>query len=137
MLRDLKKIAFKPAILRATYFYNVLRCENKGFASIVEVIITSVIFVIVSAGIMSTVAQFRPQGQESSQKMEAAYIGKGVIDDLRRQVSAEDWFSGGGPLAVGGPTVIADYPPYTVTYVITEPIPDVRHLTMNITWPNL
>lgn len=132
MLRDLEKIAFKPAIFRTTYFYNFLRCKKKGFASIIEVIITSVIFVIGAVAILSTVSQFRPHGQESSQKMEAAYIGKGIIDDLRQQVSAEDWDTGNLALGPYG-FVIGDY---TINYTITEPITDLRHLTMNITWPD-
>jgi Tfp pilus assembly protein PilV len=104
---------------------------KKGFASIVEVIITSVIFVIAAAAVLSTTSQFRPQGQESSQKMEAAYIGKGIIDDFRQQVSAEDWNTGN--LAVGTRGLVNG--DYTINYTITEPIPDLRHITMNITWP--
>ena len=109
--------------------------KNKGFASIVEIIITSVIFVIATAAILSTVSQFRPHGQEASEKMEAAYIGKGILDDLRRQVSAEDWTDDGiGNLDPGPYSLVCGI--YTINYTISEPIADLRHLTMTITWPD-
>jgi len=108
--------------------------KNKGFASLVEVIVTAIVFIIAASGILATTTMFRPQGQASSQKMEAAYIGKGLIDDLRQKVSAEDWWDPNGNLAVG--TYTTTIGGYDVTYIITEPIPDVRHLTMNISWPD-
>ena len=109
--------------------------KDKGIASIVEIIVTSIVFVIAAAGIMSTVAMFRPQGKEASLKIEAAYVGKGIIDELRQQVNAEDWYDASSSLAVG------TYPPitvgvHTVVYTITEPTSGLRKLTMNITYPD-
>jgi type II secretory pathway pseudopilin PulG len=109
--------------------------KDKGIASIVEVIVTAVVFVIAAAGILSTVAMFRPQGKEASQKIEAAYIGKGIIDDLRRQVNAEDWDNLGSNLAVG--TYSATFGVYNIDYIITEPTSGIRYLVMNITFPDL
>ena len=106
--------------------------KKNGFASIVEVIITSVIFVIGAAAVLSTTSQFRPQGQESSQKMEAAYMGKGIIDDLRQQVSADDWNTGN--LMIGTYSLVNG--DFTIDYRITEPIPNLRHITMTVTWPD-
>lgn len=108
--------------------------SHNGFASIVEVIVTSVVFVIAAAGIMTAVSLFKPQEKTSSRKMEAAYIGKGIIDDLRRQVSAEDWWTGGSNLDAGTYSTTVNV--YTVVYTITTPSPSYRHLTMNITWPD-
>lgn len=109
--------------------------KNKGIASIVEIIVTSVVFIIAAGGIMSTVAMFRPQGKEASLKIEAAYIGKGIIDDLRQQINAEDWYD---PLGALGCGVMPSYTIgiYTIDYTITEPIPGVRKLIMNITFPD-
>jgi len=109
--------------------------KKNGFASIVEIIVTAIVFVIAAAGILSTMVMFRPQGQEASKKMEAAYIGKGIIDDLRQQVSAEDWFNAGSPLEVGTTSFMVDN--YNVTYTITDPVVgDYRKLEMNVTWPD-
>lgn len=107
--------------------------KDKGIASIVEVIVTAVVFVIAVAGILSTVAMFRPQGKEASQKIEAAYVGKGIIDDLRQQVNAEDWDTGNLIAGTYSTTVGI----YTVNYTITdEPSLGLRHLAMNITYPD-
>ena len=108
--------------------------KNKGMASIVEIIVTSVVFIIAAGGILSTVAMFRPQGKEASMKIEAAYIGKGVIDDLRQQVNAEDWYTASN-LAVGGPYILT-FDIYTVNYTITDAGAGLRKLTMNITFPD-
>lgn len=109
--------------------------KDKGIASIVEVIVTSVIFVIAAAGILSTVAMFRPQGKEASLKIEAAYVGKGIIDDLRQQVNAEDWNDPGSSLAPDTYTTTIGI--YTIDYEITdEPNLGYRKLTMNITYPD-
>ena len=111
--------------------------KEKGIASIVEVIVTAVVFVIAAAGIMSTVAMFRPQGKGSSLKIEAAYIGKGIIDDLRQQVNAEDWNNPASPLAdIGGPHPPIPIGDHIVVYTITDVTPGLRRLDMTITYPD-
>ncbi|MBN1869624.1 MAG: hypothetical protein JW847_03490 [Candidatus Omnitrophica bacterium] len=101
-----------------------------------EVVVTSVIFIIATAGILSTVSMLRPHGQISSDKIEAAYIGKGIMGDLRTQVLAtttagEELFGPDLALGAHGPWTINGY---TVTYTVTEPIPNVRKLEMDISW---
>ena len=108
--------------------------KDKGIASIVEVIVTAVVFVVAAAGILSTVAMFRPQGKEASLKIEAAYIGKGIIDDLRQQVNAEDWNNTTSILWPG--TYNATFGSFNIDYIITEPTSGLRYLTMNITYPD-
>ncbi len=109
--------------------------KENGLASIVEVVITAVVFIIAAAGIISTVTLFKPVGRGSSRKIEAAYIGKGVIDELRQQISAEDWADPNSNLAVG--TYNTAISGYDITYTISEPITGLRHLTMNINFPDL
>ena len=105
-------------------------------ASIVEIIVTSVVFIIAAGGILSTVAMFRPQGKEAALKIEAAYIGKGIIDDLRQQVNAEQWYnlSYMSGLSVGSYSNTIGI--YTIDYEITQPDSSYRKLTMNITFPD-
>lgn len=111
--------------------------KNAGFASIVEVIVTAVIFVLATAGILTTVSMLRPHGAESSRKIEAAYIGKGIIDSLRTAVDQGTWNEAISNLAVGTytlPPIVRGNVSYDVTYTITETTPDIRKLTMNVTW---
>ena len=108
--------------------------KNKGFASIVEVIVTSIVFVVATAGIISTISMLRPHTSESSKKIEAAYIAKWALHDLRRQVDALTWGDAGSNLAVGVHN-LADVGEYSISYIVTEPVPNLRRLVMNITWP--
>ena len=112
--------------------------EKKGFASIVEVIVTSVIFIIATAGIISTVAMLKPHGRGSAKRIEAAYIGKGIMDELRKDVHAtttvgQEFFGPGLTPGAHPAIVIGDY---TVNYTVTAVNANLRKLTMTITWPD-
>jgi len=110
MLKDLKKIS--------------------GFASIVEVIVTAIIFIVATAGILSTMSMLTPQKREASRKIEAVYVGKGVMDELRWDVDASTWDA--GDLSLGDHTqTIGDF---NVSYTVTEPTPGLRKVAMDIVW---
>lgn len=111
--------------------------QENGFASITEVIVTSIIFVLAAAGIMSTLAMLRPQGGGSTQKIEAAYLGKGIMDDLRKDVDAATWNDANSRLAPG-PHNLGQINGFTVSYTVTQlPSPsNVRRLDMTVSWPD-
>ena len=71
--------------------------KNGGFASLVEVIIASVIFTFAAIGIYMGIAALTPKSAQSAKKLQAAYVGKSVVDRLLSEVSATSW-SGGGNL---------------------------------------
>lgn len=109
--------------------------EEEGFASMIEVIVTTVVFIIAAAGILTTVSMLKPSTTISTKRIEAAYIGKGIIDQLRKEVDATTWDNATGPLAPG----TYNFPSggYNITYVISEePSSSLRRLTMNIVWPD-
>ncbi len=114
--------------------------ENQaGFASIVEVAVTTVVFVLATAGILSTMSMLKPHGKISEKKIEAAYVGKGILDEIRKEVGVTaggDLFGPNLALGAHGPTVIGDY---TVNYTVAEDPPgnpDLLKVTMTITWPD-
>ncbi len=118
-----------------------------GLGSIVEIVVTSVVFIIAAAGIMSTISVLKPEIKESSKKVEAAYIGKGILDEMRQEVNAADngvFFGPNLDTNIGEYNDVdyANYSPdqtsgnYTVDYVVTEPIPNVRKVDMIISWPD-
>ncbi|OGX37482.1 MAG: hypothetical protein A3C36_06325 [Omnitrophica WOR_2 bacterium RIFCSPHIGHO2_02_FULL_52_10] len=112
--------------------------QKKGFASITEVIVASIIFVLAAAGILSTLSMLRPQGSGSTQKIEAAYLGKGIMDDLRKDVDAATWNNPNSRLAAGVHN-LGQSNGYTVSYTVTQlpPPSNARRLDMTITWPDL
>ncbi len=101
----------------------------------VEVIVTSIIFIVASAGILTAISTFQPgSGGNASKRLEAVYAGKRVIDELRSQVDASTWNTGN--LSVGVHSTIASG--YTVNYLLAD-VPSgctvdciARKMTMNI-----
>ncbi|MBI5149668.1 MAG: hypothetical protein HZA28_02715 [Candidatus Omnitrophica bacterium] len=116
--------------------------QKNGFASILEVIITSIIFMLAAFGILTTVSMLRPAGQESFREVEAAYQAKNMMDYLRDQIDAATWGDNTGPLAtdVMHSQTIGDY---TVNWYVTEVNPAdypaglaPRKLSMNVYYPD-
>jgi type II secretory pathway pseudopilin PulG len=116
----------------------MLKLKNKkGFASIVEVIITSIIFIIASVGIFATLSTLGTEGARSQQKLEALYAGKSVLDELRSSMNTTVWTS--GDLATGNThrknVYLGGGQFYDVNW-ITQDIPglNVREVTLNVNY---
>ncbi len=72
-----------------------------GFASIIEVVVTSIIFILSVFAILTTVSSLRPQSNSSTHQLEAIYVGREYMDYLRRFVNAQSWNSVSSPLITG------------------------------------
>lgn len=117
--------------------------RENGFASVLEVIVTAVIFTLAAFGIMTTLSMLRPHNLEVSREVEAAYLAKNMMDYLRGEVDATEWAVNTGPLATGvtHSNTIGDY---TLNWTLDEvnpsayPDPDLapRKLTMNVYYPD-
>lgn len=116
--------------------------KKKGFASVLEVIVTAVIFMLAAFGIMTTVSMLRPHTLEVSREIEASYYAKNMMDYLRGQVDATAWEANTGPLATGitRSNAIGDY---TINWSLTEVNPAdypaglaPRKLSMNVYYPD-
>lgn len=110
--------------------------KQGGFASIMEVIVSSIIFIIAAFGIFSSISMIRPHGAESSKKLEAAYIGREVIDDIRGQVDARTWDQPSSLLATGvnRAETIGDF---NVTWRLEDvPGMNLRKLEMKVEYPD-
>lgn len=124
-------------------FFNMLKISKRtGFASVLEVIITAVIFSLAAFGVLSTVSMLRPHSREAYREVEAAYYAKNMMDYLRTQVEAEAWQANTGPLATGvtHSTVVGDY---TIDWTLTDVNPAEypagfapRKLSMNVSFPD-
>lgn len=110
--------------------------NKNGMASMLEVVITTVIFTISAFGIFSTISMLQPQSAGSSQRLEAAYAGKAVLDQLREEVDASTWSTGGLTPGAYGPTTTPDG--YTISYTVSDVTGlGLRRVDMTITWPDL
>ncbi len=119
------------------------RQVKKGFASIVEMIVTAVIFAIAAIGIFSTISMLRAQSpvSDSGGRLGAAYTGKRILEDLRGRVDAGEWMANLGPLATGTlhTNTIGGY---TVNWYLVDVPGDFppgmapRRLVMNVYYPD-
>lgn len=116
--------------------------KTKGFASVLEVIVTAVIFMLAAFGIMTTVSMLRPHNLEVSREIAASYHAKNMMDYLRGQVDATAWGANTGPLATGvaHSSIVGDY---TINWSLAEVNPAAyppglapRKLSMNISYPD-
>lgn len=111
-----------------------------GFASMVEVVVSSIFFILVAFGVFTCISMIRPQGSDSAKKLEAAYIGQSVLEQLRTSIDASTWHLGTSPLRTGEvmtQTIVGTYGTYTVNYELTAVGgSDARHLLMNVIYPN-
>ena len=97
-----------------------------------EVLVTAVIFVLAAVGIFATISMLRPQGMESKERLEAAYAGKSVIEQLRGYVDARAWDDPASPLAPGKVRT-NQIGNYIVNWYLSEDTDlGVRYLTMNV-----
>ncbi len=97
-----------------------------------EVLVTAVIFVLAAVGIFTTISMLRPQGMESKERLEAAYVGKSVIEELRGYVDERVWLNADSPLAPGIHRQ-KEIGNYVVDWDVSEdPDLGVRYLTMNV-----
>lgn len=113
--------------------------KNNGFASIVEVIVTSIIFVIAVAGILTTMSMLRPAGEESAKKLEAAYIAKQELERLRGQIDASTWDNASFNYLPGtySKVVVGDTGNYTVNWIVSNvPNLNLRQVNMTVTFPD-
>ena len=100
----------------------------------------AVIFVVAAAGILATVSFLRPQGADSAKRLQAAYMGKRIIDRLRSEVAADTWISGN---FVSGVAHVWTEGDYTINYIL-EDVPAgcdlqvncmAKKLTLKISYP--
>ena len=110
--------------------------KKQGF-TIVEVIVSVIIFLIAAAGIFATISSLSQPAGESNREIAAALVAKQILADLRRDMDMTDW--DGGDLSVGThpwTAVTVDGVTYTPQYVVeTDPQgTDARKVTLTITW---
>lgn len=112
--------------------------RTSGF-TIIEVIVSTVIFTIVAAGLYASVSSLRKPAGDTTKTMNAALIGKNVLEDLRSRISASDWDSGGPLDPANSPytltPVILDGITYTPSYIVNATDPSgARRVDVTVTW---
>ena len=108
--------------------------KKDGFASFVEVVVTAVMFTIAAFGIFTSISILRPQGKDAERRLQAAYVGKGVIDELYGLVDASTWDVAGNPLEpdIYHTETVGNY---LVNYILTDVAGlGIRELNMTVNY---
>ncbi len=108
--------------------------SKKGFGSIVEVVITAVIFSIAAIGIFASISTLRPDSIAVRKKLQALKIGQQVINELYNDIDATTWDTGNLKTGV---THTQTIDVYSVSYTLTDVAGmDCRELNLTVNYPD-
>lgn len=111
--------------------------QHKGL-SLIEVLISAVLFSIAALGMFSTLSMMRVSSDVSDRRLAAAYFGRQCLEQLRAKVD-QRYFNGTdftNELSLGSHSCPADpNGVYTATYTVTEDATTkARKVTLSVTW---
>jgi len=110
--------------------------KQDGIASITEVIVSSIFFVVVGIGIFTTISMLQPQNDSAIKKIEAIYTGKSVLAELRRNLTALNWNQVGGNYVAGTQHSITRGD-YTINFITQDIVGSAaRQIFVNISYPD-
>ncbi|MBF0478158.1 MAG: hypothetical protein HQL26_01620 [Candidatus Omnitrophica bacterium] len=114
--------------------------KRRGAASMVEVVITAVIFLIAAAGIMATTTMLRPKVTQSSSETRCLYAAKYILATFRTSIDATIWNDNSNPLKPSGTHTIVynadSNTSCTINYYVVDDSSKARNIYMNVSWPN-
>ncbi|MFH1359585.1 MAG: type II secretion system protein [Candidatus Omnitrophota bacterium] len=115
--------------------------KNKG-VSLVEILISTVIFAIAAVGTFSTLSSMRRSSNLKDRSLQAAYYGRQLLEELRGKIDQDSWAA--WYLTCDGashnwPDIPAGNPFFDdfngrATYVCTDVPPGLRKVDLTITW---
>ena len=112
-----------------------LKNNNSGFASIIEVVVTAIIFVLAVFGILATTSVMQPQVKDSSKRLLAAYEAKKFLNNLRSGIDQTTWDLAGSDYTLGAHSKTIGV--YTINYTVSAVAgTDVRKINLTITYPD-
>ncbi len=106
--------------------------NNKGMASMMEVLVASFVFLVAVFGIVSSISLLSPHSSDSAKRLQAAYLAKNLLEELRGIVTPTAWSNAGSDLAVGVHTTTVGG--YTIQWTVTSLANDtLRGITIVVT----
>ncbi len=123
--------------------FHIQDISHNGF-SITEVVVATLIFSLAVAGFFSAVTMLSQPAEVSNEEVTAAYLGKRILDEMRKSVDADPskWNStdpAQNPLSVGThafANVVIDGITYSGSYVMAADTEGTsgRKVTLTINW---
>lgn len=116
--------------------FDLLRVQD-GF-SMVEVIVATLIFAMATAGILATLSALSRPAAESVEDVQAAFIAKEIIENLRSQITADSWKDPSGAFANGShqQTITRGERTYFIVYNVTDDAAGTgaKEVIVNVAW---
>ncbi len=118
---------------RIVKMFKNLKNIKTGF-SLVEVLVASILFLITVAGLFAAFSQSRVNSEHVDKRLQAAYIGRQVLEELRAKVDQRTWDVLNSDLSLGSHSMTRNI--FIINYVVSEDAsyPNTRKVVMNITW---
>jgi Tfp pilus assembly protein PilW len=118
--------------------------HNKSGFTLVEIIMASVIFVLVIAGLLSVFVAGNKQIIHVRERITSAELGKLFVDPLQMDVSQATWDQAGNKLIIGSSSAATqkvNNRNFSATYTVADATTDtaltgtdLRRVTTQITW---
>ena len=98
----------------------------------IEIVITTVIFLTAALGILTAITMFQSPSNESARRLKSSYIARRMIDELRSNVDERLWKNKESGL-LPGEIYTRSVGNYIVNWYLLD-VPDlsVRQLLMNV-----
>ncbi len=119
--------------LRTVSVVELPRWNHKGMASMMEVLVASFVFLIAVFGIVSSISLLNPHSSDAAKRLQAAYLAKNLLEELRGIITPTSWSDSGSDLAAGShSTTVGDY---TVQWTVASAANDtVRQITIQVSY---
>ena len=112
--------------------------NHKGLASLMEILVASLIFIIAVFGVVSSISLLTPHSEDASKRLRAAYLAKDFLDELRGSITVDAWNNALGNLALGSHApqqVTIDGVTYTVNWTVASAAGGLlRQITIQVTY---
>ena len=114
--------------------------------TMVEIVVATLVFALAIAGLLATIQSLNRPAVESFEEVQAAYVARQILEDLRLSIDAETWDNTNSPLKPTTNPVTATVQPetggiiYNTSYTVEEATaedgitPIGRWVDIKVTW---
>jgi len=112
-----------------------MKANSRHAYTMVEVIVSAVVFIVAAGSILATVVQTRQPAIDSDENAKAAMYAQKVSETLRSAVGADTWNTAAWSHGVTYtfPTD-TEFPGYTATYTVTDQADGGKQVLIDVTY---
>jgi len=111
-------------------------CNHRGF-TMVEIVVAAMVFALSIAGLLAAVSSLNRPAVESFEEVQAAYVAKQVLEDLKLHIDARTWNEETSKLKPGETfteTITRHGIDFTASWIVTEDAAGGRWVDVTVSW---